>query len=265
MQQTGIPALITGASSGIGAALARTHAAAGGDLVLVARRADRLEALKAELESAHGISVTILCEDLTDEAAPQRIYDAVKAAGITVSYLINNAGFGGVGRFDTRPWADDRDMMQVNMVALAALTRLFLPDFLAQNAGRILNVSSAAALTPGPMMAMYYASKAFVTSFSLALAEELRDTPVTVTAMMPGPVGTEFGKVAGTAKMHITGEVFPVEVAARNAYRAMLRGQMRDLSGMTPRLRFLIGLLRFVPQKPVLKFLHKLQDPERRG
>ncbi len=143
-------ALITGASSGIGEEMARLHASRGGDLVLVARRADKLNVLKEEFESRHGAKVLVLAEDLNDEAAPQRIFDRVTAENIDLSILINNAGFGHRGKFHELDWEDNRSMIQVNVVALAALTRLFLPGFVARNTGRILNVASTAALTPGP-------------------------------------------------------------------------------------------------------------------
>ncbi|MCJ2182546.1 SDR family oxidoreductase [Novosphingobium sp. 1949] len=253
-------ALITGASSGIGAQLARIHAGRGGDLVLVARRLDRLQALAAELEAAHGIAVLVLAEDLADDGAPQRIYERVRAEAITVEYLCNNAGFGGLGRFDQRDWAADRAMMQVNMVALTALTRLFLPDLVARNAGRVLNVASSAALTPGPMQAVYFASKAYVRSFSNAIAEELRETAVRVTVMMPGPVDTEFGATSGMQRLDLFAHASSARVVAQEGYEAMLAGKLEIITGMTRTQRQLVRLLPFLPRRAVLRMIRKMQS-----
>lgn len=252
-------ALITGASSGIGEELARIHAESGGDLVLVARRADRLEALKRALETAHHVTVTVLAEDLADEAAPQRIFDRVSAAGIEIEYLMNNAGFGGLGRFDQRDWTADRAMMQVNMIALSELTRLFLPGFVARGSGRILNTSSSGALTPGPMQAVYYASKAYVTSFSNAVSEELRGTGVTVTAMMPGPVDTGFEQAAGMGKLGLYKGATSARAVAEAGYRAMMEGRLEIITGMSPMQRMMVRLLPFAPKRLVLKMIHDMQ------
>ena len=188
-------ALITGASSGIGLEFAHIHAEHGGDLVVVARRREKLEELKSDLESKHSIKVTVIIKDLTQPEAAREVYDEVKRMGLDVEYLINNAGFGGRGKFHERRWEDDLSMINLNIVALTALTRFFLPDFVARNSGRILNVSSTACFMPGPLQAVYYASKAYVTFFSNAIAEELHDTNITVTALLPGATESEFGQV----------------------------------------------------------------------
>lgn len=190
-------ALVTGASSGIGRELARLHAAAGGDLVLVARRADRLAALAAELTAAHGVTVHALPADLTAEGAADSLLAAVTARGIAVDVLINNAGFGGGGAFDARPAGLDEAMVRLNAEVPVALCRRFLPAMRARGSGRILNVASIVAFAPGPGMAVYAASKAFLLSFSEALAEELSGTGVTVTAFCPGLTATEFHAAAG--------------------------------------------------------------------
>lgn len=252
-------ALITGASSGIGEDLARIHAENGGDLVLVARRADRLEALKQELEAAHGIAVTVMAEDLTDEGAPRRIFDHVKAQGIAIEFLMNNAGFGGLGRFDQREWSADREMMQVNMIALSELTHLLLPDFVARGSGRVLNTSSSGALTPGPMQAVYYASKAFVTSFSNALSEELRGTGVTVTVMMPGPVATGFEQAAGMGQLGLYKGASTARSVAEDGYRAMMDGKLEIITGLSAVQRIMVRLLPFAPKRLVLKMIRDMQ------
>ena len=187
-------ALITGASSGIGKELARLHASKGGGLVMVARREDALLELKSELESKHDVEVRCISEDLSDPASPQRVFDQCQAENIEVEYLINNAGFGGHGRFYERPWDKDKAMIQVNVTSLVELTRLFLPEMVARNHGKVLNTASTAGFIPGPLQAVYYATKAFVVSFSQAIDEELRsaDVDVSVTALCPGAVATEF-------------------------------------------------------------------------
>ena len=144
-------ALITGASSGIGKEFARIHAEKGGDLVITARREEKLNELKNELEQKHGIKVMVIGKDLSQANAPKEIYDEVKNAGIEVDYLINNAGFGGHGKFHERDWNLDLTMINLNVTALSAMTRLFLPDFVKRNSGKILNVSSTASLMPGPL------------------------------------------------------------------------------------------------------------------
>jgi len=258
-QKPGV-ALITGASGGIGEALARLHAARGGDLVLVARSADKLEALKHELEAGQGISVTVLAEDLTDPAAPQRIHDRVKAEGIAIDILMNNAGFGGQGRFDQRDWAADRAMIEVNIVALSALTRLFLPDFVARGTGRVLNTSSSAALTPGPLQAVYYATKAYVTSFSNALAGELEGTGVTVTALMPGPVATGFAKASDLEKTQLFRKAATATDVARDGYEAMLKGELNVISGVPGAQRMVMRLMPFLPKRAILRMVRQMQE-----
>ncbi len=193
-------ALITGASSGIGKELAIIHAQQGGNLVLVARRADKLNELKQTLESQHKVSVYVIAKDLTNANAPQEVYDEVQTQGITVDYLINNAGFGGRGKFHERSIEDDLAMINLNIVALTLLTKLFLPDFVKRNSGKILNTSSTASFMPGPLQAVYFATKTYVTFLSNAIAEELYDTNVTVTNLMPGATESEFAKTSGMEK-----------------------------------------------------------------
>lgn len=162
-------ALITGASSGIGKELAIIHAENGGDLVLVARRENKLLELKQELKNKYHINVEIIVKDLTQLKAPQDIYDEVTKKGIEIEYLINNAGFGGHGKFHERSIEDDLAMINLNIVALTLLSKLFLPDFVKRNSGRILNVSSTASFMPGPLQAVYFATKSYVTFLSNAM------------------------------------------------------------------------------------------------
>ena len=253
-------ALITGASSGIGQALASIHAERGGDLVVVARRAEKLAALKNQLESQHAITVTVIPKDLGLPAAAQQIYEEVQRAGIEVDYLINNAGFGGHGKFHEREWADDLAMIQLNVVALTALCRLFLPDFVARNRGRILNVSSTASLLPGPLQAVYFATKAYVTSFSNALAEELHDTNVTVTALLPGATETEFAQTSGMENTELFNNTFSARSVAQDGYNAMLAGKLDAISGITFAQRLMFATIPFSPKKLLLSQVRKMQE-----
>lgn len=253
-------ALITGASSGIGLELARIHAEKGGDLVLVARSEDKLEALKAELEAAHGVSVRVLARDLTEPGAPQAVYDAVRAAGLDISCLINNAGFGGRGKFHERAWAEDRAMIQLNIVALTELTRLFLPGLVARGRGQILNVSSTASFMPGPLQAVYFATKAYVTFFSNAIAEELRGTGVTVTNLMPGATETAFAKVADMERTGLFERAVSARSVAQDGYDGMVAGKLDVVSGLTFGQRMMMAAIPFTPKTMLLKQIRQMQE-----
>ncbi len=242
-------ALITGASSGIGKELAHIHAERGGDLVIAARREDKLNEIKTELESQHGVKVIVIAKDLTLPEAPGEIYEAVQQAGVEVNFLINNAGFGGRGKFHEREWEKDLAMINLNVGALTALTRLFLPDFVKRNEGRILNVSSTAALMAGPLQAVYYATKAYVTSFSNALAEELHDTNITVTALMPGATETEFGSTSGMDQTSMFQNMFSARSVAEDGYNAMLGGELDIIAGVAFGQRIMMSMIQSYPRK----------------
>jgi uncharacterized protein len=192
--------VITGASSGIGAELARVFAARGYPLVLTARRHERLEALAEELRGAHGIEVEIAALDLEDREAPRDLAEMLRDAGVTVHTLVNNAGFGLRGGFATLPSERQIAMIDLNVTALTALSRLLLPGMIERRRGGILNVASTAAFQAGPSMAVYYATKAFVLSLSEALHEEAKPHGVTVTALCPGPTTSEFAATADLEK-----------------------------------------------------------------
>ncbi|MDP6040403.1 MAG: SDR family oxidoreductase, partial [Candidatus Latescibacteria bacterium] len=192
-------ALITGASSGIGLELARVFAADGIDVILSARSENKLNMLAKEVQDAHGVKAEVIVADLSVQGEAQKLYDQVKENGCEVDYLVNNAGFGVYGVFAETDWTAEANMLNVNIVALTHLTKLFLPDLIAKRKGRILNVASTASFQPGPMMSVYFASKAFVLSFSDAIANELRGTGVTVTALCPGATETGFKSTAGAA------------------------------------------------------------------
>ena len=255
-------ALITGASSGIGREFSKLHASKNGNLVVVARSGDELQKLKNELEAAHGISVYVIEKDLTETHAAKEVYDELKAEGITVDILINNAGFGGLGAFHERELEHDLSMIDLNIKALVSLTHFFLQDFIAFNKGRILNVSSTASLMPGPLQATYYATKAFVTSFSNALHEELADTPITVTNLMPGATETKFGKVSGMDKTDLFKNTASPAQVAQEGYDAMMNGKMNIKSGLTTGQKMMMSVVPLMPKKVLLKQIKKMQQVE---
>lgn len=260
MKNTKKLALITGASTGIGKELSRIHAEKGGDLIIVARRKDKLIELKSELESKYAVNVMIITKDLSEPNAPKEIYEEVKSAGLEVNYLINNAGFGGVGKFHEREWNQDLSMINLNIVALTALTRFFLPDFVKRNEGRVLNVSSTASFMPGPLQAVYYATKSYVTFLSNALAEELYDTNVTVTALMPGATETEFGKVSGMDKTSLFDKTFSARQVAEDGYNGMLKGKLDVVTALRSSQKIMMSMIPFMPKKMILKTVRQMQE-----
>lgn len=230
-------ALVTGASMGIGRELARAAAADGHDLVLVARSRDRLDALAAELAERHGARTIVIDADLGDRDAPARVEQHVRDAESTVDALVNCAGFGSNGSYWTNARDRELEMIQVNVTTLADLTHRFVGGMVERGRGRILNVASTAGFVPGPKMAVYYASKAFVVSFTEALAHELRGTGVTATALCPGPVATAFSKVAGNDQSILfrVGVAKPERVAAAG-WHAMKRGRTICVPGWSNKL-----------------------------
>ena len=214
-QLTSAFTLITGANSGIGLELARQAAANGHDLILVARNASTLETAANELRERQRVTVHTIREDLSEPGAAERVYDQVQALGAEVDCLINDAGFGDHGSFATVDLAKQERMIGVNITALTALTRLFLPAMLEKRRGYILNLASVTGFLPGPLMSVYFATKHYVLAFSEGLIEELRGSGVTVTALCPPPVHTSFAsgaEVAPTSFMATT-KTTPAEVA----------------------------------------------------
>lgn len=252
-------ALITGASSGIGAEFARYHATKGGNLVIVARRTQPLDALKAELEAVHGINVTVIAMDVGSPEQAQKLYDAVKAQGITVDILISNAGFGGHGGFLDRDLAKDQAMIDLNISALVTLSHLFGNDMRKRGMGKMLHVSSTASFLPGPYQAVYYATKAFVTSFSQAIDQEMRLDGITSTALCPGLVNTEFvasANLEGTGLAKQKGAT-PASVA-KCGYDAMMKGDLVAIN--EGRLAFMLNwIIPFLPRRRVLKMVADMQ------
>lgn len=255
-------ALITGASSGIGKELTKIHASKGRDLIIVARSEDKLTALANEMQQKYNISVHVIIKDLTRLESAKEIYNEVKGMNIEVDYLINNAGFGGRGYFHERAWEKDLAMINLNITALTSLTRHFLPDMVARKRGRILNTSSSAALLPGPLQAVYYASKAYVTSFSNALAQELKQHNISVTALMPGATETEFAKVSGMDKTALFHKTFSPKVVAEAGYEAMMKGKLNVITGMNFGQKIMMKFIPFTPKKILLKQVFSMQQEQ---
>jgi short-subunit dehydrogenase len=254
MQET---ALITGASSGIGLDLARLFAKDGCDVVLVARSEGKLRELAAELERGGRVKAHVIALDL---ARPNAAEALVQRLPCEIDVLVNNAGFGVAGAFVETELAKELEMIQVNVVALTQLTKLLLPKMVARRRGRVLNVASTAAFQPGPLMAVYYATKAYVLSFSEAIADELRDSGVTVTALCPGPTATGFAAAADMTASRLFNLAKPMSSAdvARSGYAAMRSGRRVVVPGMKNKL--LTQSIRVSPRRLVTTIVRKLQE-----
>jgi uncharacterized protein len=253
-------ALITGASGGIGEELARLLAAAHIDVVLVARSADKLSALAVELVRAHGIQAHVLAQDLSLPSAPEAIVRDLAARGLAIDILINNAGFGTYGLFAETPADEEARLIQVNITALTLLTKLLLPPMLKRRHGRIMNVASTAAFQPGPLMAVYYASKAYVLSFSEALSNETAGTGVTVTCLCPGPTGTGFQERAQMKESQLFSTLGVASAAdvARAGFDAMMAGQAIVVPGLVNKVG--AQLPRVAPRAIVRRMMRSIME-----
>ncbi len=250
-------ALITGASSGIGLELAHLFAHDGYRLVLTARNRGALRQVADDLQSRYSVDVRISPKDLAHPASPAELYQELQEAGIVLDVLVNNAGFGESGPFLGTDWHNEAEMIQVNVVALTHLTKLFLPQIRARE-GKLLNVASVAAFLPGPFMAVYYASKAFVLSFTEALAEELSDTGATVTCLCPGPVETNFQKRAhvGDSRLLKSPLLVDVRAVARAGYQGMKKGKRLVIPGWKNHM--MVEGLRLSPRRTATKIVSKM-------
>lgn len=244
-------ALITGASSGIGYELAKIFAENGYDLVLTARSQPQLEKLATEIQSTQKVKVRVLVKDLAIASSPREIFDELMRDGTQIEVLVNNAGFGNHGEFANIELDADLRLLQVNVVALTALTKLFLREMLARGRGRVMNIASTAGFVPGPLMATYFASKAYVLHFSEAVAQEVSGRGVSVTALCPGPVDTEFQKRAGIqgSRLFKDGAAMDARTVAVAGYRGMMHGKRIVIPGVSNKL--LTSSVRFAPRRLV--------------
>jgi len=256
-------ALITGASSGIGLELARLFARGGFDLVLVARSLDKLNQLAGELRERWGVSVRILVKDLTNPQAPDEVFQGLRQASIPIDILVNNAGFGAYGFFHQLDLKRDLEMIQVNIAVLTKLTKLFLPAMIERKQGKILNVASTAAFQPGPLMAVYYATKAYVLHFSEAIANELRGTGVTVTCLCPGPTRSGFQEMADIENVKLVrAGMMSSERVARIGYEGLLKGKTVVVAGL--RNKISAFLVRLGPRSWVRRIVRFVQEEARK-
>jgi short-subunit dehydrogenase len=251
-------ALITGASSGIGKELARIHASNGGNVVLVARREAELESLRSELEEKYKVDVSIFHQDLSKEGAAKDVYEFCKERNIEIEYLMNNAGFGGHGNFVDRPLDKDVEMIHLNIQTLVELSHLFLQDMKKRKSGKILNTASTAGYLPGPLQSTYFATKAFVVSFTKGISHELKPHGITVTALCPGPVKTEFEFVAGMGNGEMFKNAASAYSTALKGYNAMMKGKRICISdfGLNFMIKFLIPV---IPDSILLRVIQKMQ------
>lgn len=252
-------ALITGASVGIGRELARYHAAKGGDLIITARRKKELDALKQELEEKHSVKVYVVVADLGKEETAEKLLKFVKTKNLKVDILINNAGFGGHGVHIERDLNTEMAMINLNIKSLVALTHKFGNHMVDNGGGKILNVGSTVGFMPGPLQAVYFATKAFVNSFSQAIDQELRAKGVTCTVLAPGPVETEFvetAKLDGIAFLEKGGA--RADDVAKLGYDAMMKGKLVTINEKL--LGFaLTWIVPLAPRRLVLKNVQKMQ------
>lgn len=247
-------ALITGASSGIGYQLAESFARDKHDLILVARREDRLKLLASDLEENYQIQTHVVIKDLSLPQSVQEIHDWVKKSGIRVDILVNNAGYAVYGSFADTRWEDEQKMMRLHMDATTRMTKLFLPDMLAKNYGRILNVGSTGSFAPGPYVSVYCASKSYILRFSEALSEELRGSGVSITVLCPGGTKTEFeSKAIRKVPGETTARGMKAEKVARIAYRALMKGKRVVIPGFQNKIQ--VFAIRFLPMSLVTRIL----------
>lgn len=253
-------ALITGAYGGLGTCFANIHAKEGGDLVLVGRSQEKLDGQANEIREKYGVSVQTIAMDLSRGDAAQIIYDTCREKAWSIDVLINNAGFGGQGDFTTeRTMEQDLSMIAVNIETPTRLCKLFLPDMVKRGSGRVLNVSSTAATMPGPLQAVYYATKAYITSWSNALWRELKGTGVTVTALMPGAMATGFANAGGLSDTKLFANAVEPFAVALDGYRGMKKGKLNVTSGLLGWQKPMMALAPLFPKKMMLSFVYQQQ------
>ncbi|MDA9101036.1 SDR family oxidoreductase [Omnitrophica bacterium] len=250
-------ALITGASQGIGYELAKLFARDGHDLILVARSADKLNAIGDELQRAYSNHVSVIVKDLSLPGAADELFAEVTAQGKQIDFLVNNAGFGLFGLFNETDWEKEAEMMQLNMVCLARLMKLFLKGMVDRGSGRILNIGSTASFQPGPLMAVYYATKSFVLFLGEAVQNELKGTGVTVTTLCPGPTRTGFQEASHLGKVPILKlTMMDAAQVAKAGYRGLMKGKTVLVPGLINKI--MVFLVRIGPRSWVTFFVRKL-------
>lgn len=252
-------ALITGASGGLGLSFVKLFAGDGYDLVLVARNAERLDEIKKEIEDQYKVNVLTVPKDLCSENGAREVLDATNAAGVSVDVLVNNAGFGDFGEFYKSDLNKQVRMVNLNCIALMQLCHLYLPEMVKRGEGRILNVDSIAAFQPGPLMSTYYATKAFVLSFSQALTRELKGTGVSVTALCPGPIRTNFDTAAelGESGLFKNLKVWDPDTVAKFGYKNMNKGKPVCVCGFVNKI--IVFSNRLAPRTLVRNAVYDLQ------
>lgn len=250
--------LITGASGGIGLEFAKVFAREGCDLILIVRTEDKLNDLARELQAKYGTKSRVMAQDLAAPSAPDAIFKTLQADGVQVDILVNNAGFATYGHFVDIDLTTELQEMQLNIITLTHLTKLFLKPMIERHNGKILNLASTAAFQPGPLMAVYYATKAYVLSFSEAIAREVEGTGVTVTALCPGPTESGFQKRAdmGESKLVQSG-LMSVSTVVEQGYQGLMQGKTVVIPGLTNRLGILIP--RFLPRSMVTNIIMNMQ------
>jgi short-subunit dehydrogenase len=253
-------ALITGASNGIGLELAKVHASKGGNLVLVARNKSKLDELKKELEIQYNVSVYTIEKDLSANNSAQEVYDEISKQNIQIDYLINNAGFGDFGMFVETDWNKELQMINLNITTLTQFTKLYLQDMVKRKSGKIMNVASTAAFQSGPTMSVYFATKAYVLSFSEAVNNEVSDKGVTVTTLCPGATESGFQVVAAMEESNLVkGKKLPTsKEVAEYGYASMMKGKTIAIHGLMNWI--LANSVRFTPRSIVVKLTRKIQD-----
>lgn len=253
-------ALITGSYGGLGTEFANIHAASGGDLILVGRSQDKLDAQKTQLEADYRIRVDTIAVDLSTEESSQFIYDSCKNLGLLPDYFINNAGFGGQGDFAReRSMEQDMTMIKVNIESPTRLLKLFLPDMIERGSGRVLNVSSTPATMAGPLQAVYYASKAYVTSWSNALWREVQGSGMSVSCLMPGAMATGFAEAGGLDDTKLFANAVSPTKVAQEGYDGMLKGKINVISGLVAWQKPMVSLAPIMPRKSMLNFVYDQQ------
>ena len=255
-----VTALITGASGGIGRELAKIHASKGGNLVLVARNKLKLDDLKSELKTRYRVKVHTIGKDLSAINAAAEVYKETSQQKIQVDYLINNAGLGHFGLFAEADWDKDLQMINLNITSLVEFTKLYLKNMLERGAGKILNLSSTAAFQPGPMMAVYCATKAYVLSFSEAISNEVSDKGITVTTLCPGFTQSGFEAAAGMQESSLAkSKKIPTAAAvAEYGYSSMIKGRKVAIQGI--RNYIMANAVRFLPRAIILKISRDILD-----